>query len=250
MSISNSTQQYRSKNVRTCRLGRWMSRSTMAGCALMAMLSPALFGAPDLATYRAFRIGTDLATVVRATQGESSQVKVLHERPAVIQEIEWRPAYSGPGSDTQAVRAVALTFYNGQLSRMFIDYKQDKTDGLGVDDMIESISTMYGLATRPVATITTGSLAYAYRDSESILARWQDSEYSVSLIRSSYAPAFALIVVSKQLDALRERAAVEAARLDVLEAPQIERARAKNDADKERARQEKAKLVNKPGFRP
>jgi hypothetical protein len=52
------------------------------------------------------------------------------------------------------------------------------------------------------------------------------------------------------MDALAQKAIVEGVRLDALAAPQVERDRVKREAADERAKQAKAKLVNKPSFRP
>ena len=135
---------------------------------------------------------------------------------------------------------------------MFVDYDRNKTEGLSADDLIQSISEVYGAPTRPVATIATGSLSdyYAYSSTEAVLARWQDEDYSVSLIRSSRQGNYGLIITSREADRLAQKAMLEGARLDVLRAPQIERERVNQEAADERTRQAKAKLVNKPAFRP
>jgi hypothetical protein len=193
----------------------------------------------------------DLPTALRTAQADQSQVTVLHRRPALIQELEWKPGWPGSSAEAESVRAVVLTFYNGQLARIFVDYRQDMTEGLDVDDVTGSISALNGAPTKPAATLTTGSLsAYAYEASERVLARWQDEDSQVNLIHSSFQPSFAMIILSRRLDALREKAVAEAARLDVLEAPQTEQARVRNEADKERSKQEQARVVNKPRFRP
>ena len=59
-----------------------------------------------------------------------------------------------------------------------------------------------------------------------------------------------MLVFSKQLDALARAAIVEAIRLDEQEAPQREIERQKKQDEENRAVQEKARLVNKVGFRP
>ena len=224
--------------------------SQVVVCALTATFGGADTGrGADLSIYHQFRIGSNIATVVRAAGVVDSDVKVLHHRPALIQELEWRPDGSEASRGFTAVRAVTFTFSGGQLFRIFVDYDSDKTEGLSPEDLIQSISMVYGTATRPVATIATGS-DYTYAANEPVLARWQDEEYSVSLIRSSQQPDFGLIIVSRTMDRLGQKAMVEAARLDVLAAPQIERDRVAKEAADERAKQEKAKLVNKPAFKP
>jgi hypothetical protein len=205
--------------------------------------------AADLSIYHQFRIGSDIATVVRATGAAEPDVKVLHQRPALIQELEWHPVRSESSPEFAAVRSVVFTFSGGQLFRMFVNYDSNKTEGLSPEDLIQSISTVYGAPTRPVATIATGS-DYAYAANEPVLARWQDEEYSMSLIRSSQQPNFGLIIISRTMDRLGQKAIAQGEHLDVLAAPQIERDRLVKEAEDERAKQEKAKLVNKPAFKP
>jgi hypothetical protein len=89
-----------------------------------------------------------------------------------------------------------------------------------------------------------------YDDQEEIVARWQDPQYRFDLIRSSYGPAFRLIGVLKRLEAPVQTAILEAKRLDDQEAPQRDAARMASEEDAARAKLEKARLVNKPKFRP
>jgi hypothetical protein len=59
-----------------------------------------------------------------------------------------------------------------------------------------------------------------------------------------------MIAFSKPLDALARAAVAEAIRLDEQEAPQREIERQKEQDAKDRAGQEKARLANRPDFRP
>ena len=59
-----------------------------------------------------------------------------------------------------------------------------------------------------------------------------------------------MIGVSKQLETLALAASLEAIRLDELEAPARETKRRQKMDDEERASQEKARLNNRPNFRP
>jgi hypothetical protein len=60
---------------------------------------PTAAWAGDLSTYRNFQLGTDLATVAKQAGEDPSQANVIHRRPALIQELEWRPQ---SGSTSQA----------------------------------------------------------------------------------------------------------------------------------------------------
>jgi hypothetical protein len=131
-----------------------------------------------------------------------------------------------------------------------VNYDQQKTEGLTNEDMVEAISAKYGTATRPDAKIILFSSFQVYNDSEKVIARWEDSQYSFNLFRSSYQPTFGILVLSKRLDALAGAAIVEAIRLDEQEAPEREIERQNKQAEQDHDAQEQARLVNKPSFRP
>jgi hypothetical protein len=224
----------------------------IVACVLVAVFGASAGTAADLSRYHQFRIGSDVAAVVRSAGSEASEVKVLYQRPALIQEFQWRPDRAQSSAEFDAVRVVVFSFSEGQLFRMFVDYDRNKTEGLSAEDLIQSISVIYGVPTRPVAaTIVTGSQSdYGYASSESVLARWQDADYSMSLIRSSQEPNFGLIITSRNMDRVAQKAILEGARLDVIAAPQAERDRLAKEAADAPATQAKAKLVNKPAFKP
>jgi hypothetical protein len=83
-----------------------------------------------------------------------------------------------------------------------------------------------------------------------VLARWEDLQYSFNLVRFSIEDNFGLIAFSKQMDALARTATVESLLLEVSQAPQREADRQKKQDDENHIQQEKARLVNKPAFRP
>ena len=215
-----------------------------------APASPALVNAQDFSRYREFQFGMDLPTIAKLAGLEAPEAKVIHQRPAMLQELNWRPLPSF-SSSTQAdsIRGVLFSFYNGQLFRMVVNYDRYKTEGLTTEDVVEAISARYGTATRPAADITFPS-SEVYDDSEMVIARWEDAQFSFNLFRSSYQPTFGMIAFSKPLDTLARTAVAEAIRLDEQEAPQRESARQKDQDAKDRAGQEKARLANKPNFRP
>ena len=133
---------------------------------------------------------------------------------------------------------------------MVVNYDRHRTEGLTDEDMVEAISAKYGTATRPEAKIILFSSFHVYNDSEKVIARWEDSQYSFNLFRSSYQPTFGMLVFSKQLDGAARAAIVEAIRLDEQEAPQREIEAQKRQEEENRAAQEKARLANRVGFRP
>jgi hypothetical protein len=83
-----------------------------------------------------------------------------------------------------------------------------------------------------------------------VLARWQDPNGSLSLVRVSYQQAYALIAISRRVEQLAETAIAEAERLDTVERPQKEQERVRREAEEQHTKAEKARAVNAPVFRP
>jgi hypothetical protein len=216
-----------------------------------AALSIPLIYAQDLSKYREFQLGMDMSAVAEQADMKPSQAKMIHQRPAVIQELEWRPQSSYSSSaQTDPVKEVLFGFYNGQLYRIVVTYYQDRIEGLTNEDMIESISAKYGTPTMPAAKIVSSSSSQVYGDSEKVIARWEDPQHSLNLFRFSYQATFGLLVFSKRLDGLAQAAIIEAIRLNDQEAPQREIDRQKKEADEKRAAEQKARPTNKANFRP
>jgi hypothetical protein len=202
----------------------------------------------DLSKYRNFQFGADLATVAKQVGVSPSQAKAIQRRPALIQELVWRPQPLGPSSQTESANEVVFSFFDEELFRVAIAYDRYETEGLTVDDFIESISATYGLAEIPATSAS--SVQGAYGDQEEIVAQWQDSQYCFDLIRSSYGPTFRLVGALKRLRAPVQAAITEAKRLDDQEAPQRDAARKADEKEMERAKLETSRLLNKPKFRP
>jgi hypothetical protein len=223
------------------------SRSVLISLLAFGMASGAAW-AGDLSRYRDFQFGTDLAAVAKQTGASPSQIKVIDSRPALVQEIAWRPRPLGTTSHVDSVQEVVFTFFNGELFRIAVNYDRYETEGMTAGDMIDAISVGYGPAEAPAAAVAArpGSSG----DSEGILADWQDSQYRFDLIRSSYGHAFSMVGVVKKLEAPAQAAALEAKRLDDQEAPQRDAARAATEAQEAQAKLDKARLLNKPKFRP
>ena len=71
----------------------------------------------DLATYRAFTLGTSPAEVVALTSSTPSTVKTLSDRPAVLEELSWRLPYKS-SEDVDPVSTITFSFIDQQLFRM------------------------------------------------------------------------------------------------------------------------------------
>jgi hypothetical protein len=209
-------------------------------------MSAATFAA-DLSRYRDFQLGTDLPTVAKQTGANPSQAKVIHRRPALIQDLAWRPQSFSLSSKAEPAEEVVFSFYEGELFRIVVNYDRYETEGLTSDDIVDAISVNYGTAVKLPAPAKGGKEHYGQ---EEVLARWQDPQYRFDLVRLPYGPSFRLIGVLRKLEQSAETAGLEATRLDEREAPQREAARVASQEDEVKAKLEKARLLNKPKFRP
>jgi hypothetical protein len=222
-------------------------RALRLGVVLCILSAVPFLSAADLSEYRAFHFGMELPRAAQAGDMRISDAKVIHQRPALIQELTWRPERTSSDSISDPVNDVVLSFYNGELFRMTVEYDWYKTRGMTTKDMIEAISAVYGTAARPGDEMAVTS---SPRGSLRVVARWEDSQYLYNLMHSGDQPMFFLTLLSKRLDALASSAMVEAVRMDAQEAPQRELDRRKQQADNLQLELEKARSSNKPKFRP
>jgi hypothetical protein len=175
-----------------------------------------------------------------------ADVKLIHGRPAMIQELEWWPP-NLPGTSFQSdtVKQILFSFYNGELYKISVTYDQSATEGLTAEDMVKSISAKYGPTTSAAMAIdSTKNDRYDLKPT--VVASWEDAQYSFNLVRSSYADRLGLIIYSKRVNEEAELGIAEAVKLDEQEAPQREAALEKKQTDDlEVARQKNRKI-----FRP
>ncbi|MGH9691127.1 MAG: hypothetical protein ACRD4C_08650 [Candidatus Acidiferrales bacterium] len=220
-------------------------RRTMTLLVAMLFCTPLIF-AQDLSKYRNFSLGTNLIQLAKQIDEKPTDASAIHQRPALIQELTWWPvqSYQSP-EPSEPVQEIRFGFYNGELYRMVVTYDQQATAGMTADDMVRAVSTLYGTATRPAAEINFPTKAF-YNSEEKVIARWQDSEDSVSLFRTNGLDSFGLVVLSKRLDAAAGAAIVESVKLDKEEAPQKEAARQKNEANSLAAERQ----IHRETFRP
>jgi hypothetical protein len=183
-------------------------------CIAAILLLPPVTSAQDLSKYREYQLGMSLAAVATQAGMSPSDARVLHQRPMLIEELEWRLGdVSGPSARPESVRRIFFSFHEGQLFRIAVSYFWDRTEGLTVDDLVDAVSATYGLATLPVTDIVLPASRVA-TNGDRVLAHWEDSQYSLDLLRPSFAPTFGLILFSKRLEALA-RAADAHATLEV-----------------------------------
>jgi hypothetical protein len=215
---------------------------------LCAMVGTSILYAGDFSSYRGLRFGMNLSAAAEQAGKKPSEARLVHQRPALIQEIEWLPrSFSGSPFQADPFGEGLLCFYNGELYRIVVTYDRHKVEGMTASDMIQAISATYGIATRPAAQVPYHS---NYGEVAEVIARWEDTEYAYNLVRTGDQSSFALILYSKRLDALAQAAIMEAARLDVQEAPQREIERQNKQEAAAQLVLDKARSVNKPNFRP
>ena len=223
-------------------------------CALGFALYRTTLGAQDLARYREFELGSEVAAVSAVTGVAVPEVKIVHHRPALIQQLTWRPRYDAlrrTALGTESVDTMVFSFYDDQLFRVTVDYDRERTQGLTEADMIEAISATYGSRVNPTISRSLQTPSRYENDLGSPLARWESVDHSVVLYRPSwYTAGFRLVVTAEPMAALARTAAARALVLDAREAPQREAARKKKEADDQRATEEKARSTNKTTFRP
>jgi hypothetical protein len=196
---------------------------------LIALTTPLVHG-QDLSKYRAFHLGMTLADVSKQIEAKPADVVAVHERPVLIQQLAWYPP---PQSDslTESASRILFSFDDGALYRMLVTYDTFAIKGLTADDMVQGISRTYGTATRPVAEIDFPTNASYEEKSEKVVARWEDPQYSLNLLRLSSKDTFAIVMFSKQADAQATVSIAKSVKLEQQEAPQKEVAKVKKDAD-------------------
>lgn len=217
---------------------------------LTPILSTAVLWAADLSSYRGFRFGADVATIAKQAGLKPTDAKVIHHRPSLIQEIEWRnrtePVLADPPRPDPVTGGV-LCFFEGKLYRIVITYDRYRIEGMTGDDMIEAISLTYGAAHQPGTDIRLHSY---FAEVAKVLARWEDTAYAYDLVRSDNQSSFALVLYSKDADGLAQAAIQEASRLDALDAPRKAQEEERKRMEEGRVALEKVRAVNRPNFRP
>jgi hypothetical protein len=207
--------------------------------------------AADPGTYRQFTLGASTADVMTRAGAAQRDVKKLHERPALLEELSWRTPYTSGRNpaDRDSVAGIVFSFIDNRLFKMVIDYDRSRTEGLTKEDMIASLTTMYGPRVTGPASAPARS-AIDGLDAAAVVARWRQGDTSIALRQATYGGAFGLVIVSVPLEALARKAQATAVTMDAREAPLREAARAKARADADQAAADKTRTTNKAVFKP
>jgi hypothetical protein len=210
------------------------------------LLSAPILRAQDYSNYRGFTLGASLTAVLKQTDQKLADVNVTHSGPSLFQEVTWWPPnVPGPSYRTDSVEQILFSFHNGSLYKMSVSYDQTSTEGLTASDMMKSISAKYGSVTS-VAPLVDPSSNADYDGKGRLIASWENAQYSLSLVRSSFSERFGLIIYSKQANAEAELAIAEAVLLEKQKGPQRAAEREKKQSDD----LELARLKNQKIFRP
>ena len=214
---------------------------------IVLVFSPQIGSAQDLTRYRAYVLESSLASVISASGARAADAKTLHERPAKIQELEWKAPYVRSGTElADPVGGAAFSFFDDGLYQVVVSYDRDRTDGLTDSDIIGSLTAVYG---EPVLKTARSRPAAALPDAV-VLAQWDSPGSSLTLFRSAYSAQFDLVLISKALSTRAQNAIREAGRLDAIEAPGRELEQRKKEVADATAARDKARTTNKAAFRP
>jgi hypothetical protein len=215
-------------------------------CLGLFLLGSPILRAQDFSKYRGFSLGSSMATMLKQTDRKPTDVKVIHARPTLIQELTWwPPAVPGASYRADSVEQMLFSFCNGELYKISVNYDTASTQGLTTSDMVKSISEKYGPAT-VLETAPDSALTDRYSNSEKTVASWEDSQYFFNLVRSAFTNHFGLIIFSKKVNAEAELAIADAVTLEKQEKPQRDADLKKKEADDLEAE----RLKNQKTFRP
>jgi hypothetical protein len=210
------------------------------------LLTSTTIRAQDYSTYRSFSLGAGLAKVLKQTDQKLADVNVSHDGPSPIQEVTWWPP-NLPGTTyrSDSVEQILFSFHDGKLYKMSVTYDHGSTEGLTSADMVKSISTQYGPA-KSVAPAVDPASKDTYEAKGKLIASWEDAQYSLNLVRSSFTDRFGLIIYSKQANAEAELAIAEALLLEKQNGPKKAAELEKKQSDD----LEVARQKNQKTFRP
>ena len=217
-------------------------------CATTLVL-PATSAEPVLSRYRDVTLGDTVQVVVERLQMTLSDVKVVSERPTLVQQLTWRTLRSVSGADSahDSVADMVLTFHLGRLARIAVTYDRERTAGLTNADLHEAMSSVYGtslLLSTPIQSTLTPPAG------PEVMGRWEDAGTLVLLWREHYPTRVGLTIVSIGADREAQAAIADGLRIDASEAPARDLARHAAQVATLRARDEKIRLDNKAMFKP
>jgi hypothetical protein len=205
-------------------------RSLILFVGALLLIVPML-RAQDLSKYRGFSLGASLPDVLKLSDQKLADVRTIHARPMLIQELTWWPA-SSPGSSSRpdSVEQILFSFSNGGLYKISVTYEHASIEGLTAEDMVKSISAKYGPPTSVESEIDS-VLNARYNMPQNSIASWEDSQYFFTLVRAPFTDRFGLVIYSKRVNVEADLAIAEAMKLEEQERPGKEADQRKKEAD-------------------
>jgi len=219
-----------------------------AACIVLAVST---VSSAELSRYREFDLGSSVAAVTAVTRTADRDLKTIHARPALLQDVTWRPRYmtGAPIADRDSINEIVFSFVDDQLFQMSIAYAQDRTSGLTDQDMVGSLTAVYGAPSSPAPRTRTTSSLLAL-DTPVVIAEWRHADTTVALQRREYSESFFLVITSLPLDIIARKAQATAVAMDQSEAPAREAALLKKRAADEKVAAETTRSANKKVFQP
>jgi hypothetical protein len=199
--------------------------------------------------YRGVTLGDSVQVVVDHLKAAISDVKVIHARPTLVQQLSWRPRQfvSGASVEPDPLGEMLLTFHLGRLARIAVIYDRNRTEGLTNTDLHDALSGVYGTS---MLLSTPMGITIALPADLQTVGRWGDSETLVLLWREAYPDRVRLTITSIDADLAMQEAIVESVRLETSEAPARDLARRTAETAALRSRGENVRRDNKAAFKP
>jgi hypothetical protein len=205
------------------------------------------FGASNYSQYRGVSIGDSPAAVVAALNATSADVVVVTARPALVEQITWRPNqfFTGRTAPPDALSEMVLTFHRGHLARIVATYERDGTEGLTDADLHAAFSATYGTPMLEPTPAAAGPIGGPHT-----IGRWGDGDTLVVLWRADFPRRISVTISSVADDRLMQATLAAAKRLDAIEAPAWDIVRRTSDEFSKRQRTERARSDNRSTFKP
>ena len=215
-----------------------------------SLVRPVASAESPLSRYRDVSLGDPVQVVVDRLHVPMSDVKVVHDRPTVVQQLTWRPhrSVSGATVEPDPLAEMVLTFHLGRLARIAVSYDRARTAGLTDADLNEALTSTYGTSML-LSRRTTPALLIESSEPAPI-GSWSDADTLVVLWRQSYPDRVRLTLTSVVDDLAMQAAIADGMRLETSEAPGRDLARRNAEAAAVLARAEAARRDNKATFKP
>ena len=229
-----------------------MSRMVLSLLVWLALAVPATAAESVFASYRGVRLGDPVADVASHFKIALDDVTTVHEPPALVQRLTWRPHrfIVDPTVAAPSLDELEFIFHRGRLVRMLVTYDGDRTEGLTDADLREVFTATYGtpalVSTRLPATAQIAEMPAP----PAAVGEWSDGTTLVLVSRLLYPRRVVLTITSIADEYAMHAEVAEAARLEQQRAPARELAQRALDAELRQAQADKARQRNKATFTP